>query len=348
MEPKVSIIVPVYNATEHLHECMSSLLSQTYTNYEVICINDGSTDDSGAILESWETRSQKVQVIHQENLGVSIARNVGLRHASGQYIMFCDADDFFDRCALSLCINSISENDCCGVLFNCVMFDQNSDLNEGIDYESVFHQHIPEIIDCAVSEYPGIFTNICFGCFSRKIIDKHQIVFKPGRLYEDWEFISHYLAYADKMLWLDMPLYHYRWNQRKSNSSVVTRSCLDIFKAISEAKQHYAEANMWENIQYLFYYKALKLLYYFVDEKLPAAGDEVRELYMRSIKQFIDGIPFSMLLSICSRYPLRMRLSVLLWGSKSREELERCVLRPSKEYLMAGIKRAVKAIIPLF
>lgn len=348
MEPKVSIIVPVYNAAEHLCECMSSLLSQTYTNYEVICVNDGSTDDSGAILESWKTRNPKVQVIHQGNLGVSIARNVGLHHASGQYIMFCDADDFFDKRALSLCINSISKSNCCGVLFNCVMFDQNSTLNKGIDYESVFHQHIPPIIDCAISEYPGIFTNACFACFSRNIIDKHEIFFAPGRLYEDWEFMSHYLAYADKMQWLNMPLYHYRWNQRKSNSSVVTRSCLDIFKAISEAKQHYAEAGMWENVQYLFYYKTLELLYYFIDEKLPAAGAEVQELYLRNTKQLIDGIPFPMLLSVCSRYSLRIRHSVLLWGSKSREELERCVLRPSKEYLVDGIKRAVKATFSFF
>jgi glycosyltransferase involved in cell wall biosynthesis len=94
MKPMISIIVPVYNAEKHIERCISSLISQKYPNYEVILVNDGSTDNSGGICDDFQNENKNIKVIHTENGGVSKARNVGIENARGDYIQFVDSDDF--------------------------------------------------------------------------------------------------------------------------------------------------------------------------------------------------------------------------------------------------------------
>lgn len=102
MHAFLSIIVPVYNAARFLPRCLESLIGQTYTNLEIICVDDGSTDDSGRILDEYAARDARLKVIHQENAGVSAARNRGLETAMGDIIGFCDADDTYAPNALQL------------------------------------------------------------------------------------------------------------------------------------------------------------------------------------------------------------------------------------------------------
>ena len=95
MNPKISVIVPVYNTEKYLHRCIDSILTQIYTDFELLLINDGSTDSSGTICDENAMRDSRVRVFHKENGGVSSARNRGLREANGKYIMFADSDDTF-------------------------------------------------------------------------------------------------------------------------------------------------------------------------------------------------------------------------------------------------------------
>lgn len=94
--PKFSIIIPVYNVAPYLRECLDSVLAQTYTDWEAICVDDGSTDGSGAILDEYALKDNRFKVLHQKNQGVSAARNVALDAASGEYLVFVDSDDFMD------------------------------------------------------------------------------------------------------------------------------------------------------------------------------------------------------------------------------------------------------------
>ena len=93
---KLSLIVPVYNTRAYLEKCMESLLNQTWTDLEILCVNDGSTDYSGEILDKFARRDSRVQVISQENRGLSAARNAGLRRATGEYVCFVDSDDVLE------------------------------------------------------------------------------------------------------------------------------------------------------------------------------------------------------------------------------------------------------------
>lgn len=97
MQPKISVIVPVYKAEKYLHRCVDSILAQTFTNFELLLINDGSPDNSGAICDEYAIKDKRVHVFHKENGGVSSARNLGLDNAKGEWIAFVDADDWVEE-----------------------------------------------------------------------------------------------------------------------------------------------------------------------------------------------------------------------------------------------------------
>ena len=96
--PKISIIVPVYNVAPYLRQCLDSLVGQTYRNIEIICIDDGSTDGSGEMLNQYAESDARISVFHIENAGVSSARNKAILYASGKYVMYVDGDDWIDVC----------------------------------------------------------------------------------------------------------------------------------------------------------------------------------------------------------------------------------------------------------
>ena len=95
-KPKISVVVPVYNAERFLHKCVDSILSQSFSDLELILVDDGSPDNSGAICDDYARQDSRVKVIHQRNSGVSVARNRGIQEASGDYIGFVDSDDWID------------------------------------------------------------------------------------------------------------------------------------------------------------------------------------------------------------------------------------------------------------
>ena len=115
----ISIIVPVYNAAPYLPQCLDSLVNQTYRDIEIICVNDGSTDNSLDILKAYAERDSRILVIHQENQGLSDARNKGLENARGEWVMFVDSDDWIGT-------------DCCKTLLSHT--DKQTDVNGCMGY----------------------------------------------------------------------------------------------------------------------------------------------------------------------------------------------------------------------
>ena len=98
--PKVSIIIPVYNTEKYLEQCLESIINQTYKNIEIICVDDGSTDDSSAILHNFQQKDSRIKVYTQKNNGTGVCRNKGIMYSTGEYIMFVDSDDWLNLSAI--------------------------------------------------------------------------------------------------------------------------------------------------------------------------------------------------------------------------------------------------------
>lgn len=110
MEEKISIIIPIYNAEKFLDRCIKSVITQSYTNLEIILINDGSKDGSYEICKKYEKKDKRIKLFQQENAGVSVARNLGLKKMTGKYLMFLDADDYYEKDICKVLIKNIKEH----------------------------------------------------------------------------------------------------------------------------------------------------------------------------------------------------------------------------------------------
>ena len=108
--PKISIIVPIYNVEKYLHKCINSILNQTFTDFELILVDDGGTDNCGNIIESYAKLDNRIITIHQKNGGLSNARNSGLKIAQGEYIRFVDGDDYIPADSIEILLNEIEKN----------------------------------------------------------------------------------------------------------------------------------------------------------------------------------------------------------------------------------------------
>ena len=114
--PKISIIIPVYNVENYLSECLDSIISQTLKDIEIICINDGSTDNSLKILQEYKTKDNRITIIDKKNEGSGIARNLGMAGAKGEYIYFADSDDWLADCSVLEKIYNAAEKNCLDIL----------------------------------------------------------------------------------------------------------------------------------------------------------------------------------------------------------------------------------------
>ena len=125
-EIKVSVIVPVYNAEEHLNQCLDTIVNQTLKEIEIICVDDGSTDNSLEILNQYAQKDTRIKVIQQKNQYAGVARNNGLKIARGEYVIFLDSDDFFKEDLLEKTYNQGKKVDADIVLFGAKCFDNES------------------------------------------------------------------------------------------------------------------------------------------------------------------------------------------------------------------------------
>ena len=165
---KISVIVPVYKAETTLCRCVDSILSQTYRDLEVILVDDGSPDSSGAICDAFAEADSRVRVIHQKNRGVAAARNSGLDLASGDYITFVDSDDYIDKTMYLSMMNIVDEYECDVVLCDCIKeFEDHTelyshDIRPGYySREDLEREYFPHLLMMPSVEYPPTISNWC-------------------------------------------------------------------------------------------------------------------------------------------------------------------------------------------
>ena len=228
MNPTVSIIVPVYNSQEYLERCVDSILNQEYTDLEVFLVNDGSTDRSGEICESYRAKDSRVHVIHKENTGVSDSRNLAIRHAKGTYLQFADSDDWMAPEAAKLLVRKAEETGCDMVIadFYRVIGDRVSHKGD-IEEDKVMtkEEFASRMMERPSDFYYGSLWN---KLYRRDIVAEHQLSMnKEISWCEDFMFNLEYLRYARTICALQIPIYYYV----KRKGSLISQS-LNISKVI--------------------------------------------------------------------------------------------------------------------
>ena len=207
-----SIIIPVYNAEQTLDRCLDSIRSQTYTNYEVICINDGSKDASLLKLETYAIQWTNLKIINQSNQGASAARNKGLEVATGDYILFADADDYYyNSNVLQELSATIEQNPLCELLY----FPGGVLLENGEAYQDSYKDQIYKTAWdlCEEQCCKGkclVFGAIYAQCFKRTVIEAHHLRFDNTlKFAEDRLFVLSYCMWAQQTIVLSSPMYCY-------------------------------------------------------------------------------------------------------------------------------------------
>ena len=249
----VSIIVPVYNVEQYLRECVDSVLNQTYSDIEIILVDDGSTDQSGNICDEYAEMDSRIKVIHKKNEGVSAARNTGIETASGERIIFVDSDD----CIHPRLLESYRELDDDSVTLLC---DYTTDMEEWKRFFlNDFQEHMEFV---ARKKFMKLFykdyMNPPFNKYFRAdIIREHQIRFPEDMsLGEDLIFNMKYLA-AVKCDYRIMhgPFYYYRENRAGSLSTGGRADLLDIQKKLfASIKNFLDETGIWTEENAAIYY----------------------------------------------------------------------------------------------
>jgi glycosyltransferase involved in cell wall biosynthesis len=201
---KFSIVVPVYNVEDYLEQCLESLQAQDFQDFEAVCINDGSTDNSRRILAEWEERFPQMKVIDRENGGLSAARNTGLKASTGEYVVFVDSDDWVESTMLSRLVDEIHGEDM--VCFACRRTDNEkfdvmeTEQGNGWDY---FNRHALEHREVA-------FVCVWQRCYCRQFLLDNDLWFREGILHEDNQFTPRVCLKAQNIKVIPDVLYNYR------------------------------------------------------------------------------------------------------------------------------------------
>ena len=228
MAPTVSIIVPVYNAEKTIGRCIDSILGQQYTDFELLLVDDGSKDGSGAICDSYALADSRVQVIHKENTGVSDTRNIGISRAAGVYLQFLDSDDWITPDATKLLVETARDHDCDLVIsdFYRVVGERVSRKGD-IDEDRVLtrEEYAAHMMEQPADFYYGVLWN---KLYRRDIVESHRLRMDPELSWcEDFMFNLEYIRHAQRFYALQVPIYYYV----KTKGSFASQS-LSISKTI--------------------------------------------------------------------------------------------------------------------
>lgn len=232
---KVSVVIPVYNGEKHLRQCLDSVCNQTLKDIEIICVDDGSIDSSYQILQEYKENDTRVQVYQQQNLYAGAARNLGKSHATGEYLVFWDCDDFFELKALELMYEKCKklDLDICVCAANqywpaqdkTILFNDYLNLKRVPDLE-VFNRNTNE-------RYILNFTNEAAWnkMFRREFIESKGLDFQPIRNGNDVYFTANALCLAERIGLEETPLVNYRKDQENSLVGTMTKAPMTPFQA---------------------------------------------------------------------------------------------------------------------
>ena len=230
-EPQFSFIVPVYNVAPYLRACLDSVLGQTFDGWEAVCVDDGSTDDSGGILDEYSAKDARIRVVRKKNGGLSDARNAGLAVARGRWIVFLDGDDVFAPDGLAVINCAISGN----LMTDLIRFRIQKFEDGGMALWHTEVSYEARVLDVSSSITLAVsMFGLCEMAYRRELISGLRFV---GRAYhEDRQFYAESLVLAKTIVDIGTPLYGYRMRSgsiiHTDNRFAETRRAIEVFPRI--------------------------------------------------------------------------------------------------------------------
>ena len=237
-EELISIIIPIYNTDQYLRQCLDSIINQSYKNFEVLLINDGSVDDSATICKEYVEKDSRIRYFEKENGGVSSARNLGLKNAKGNYITFVDSDDWVEENYLEVLYNALKENKVDVAISTHKDFNMDDDLYY-LPFYSEEQLHILDIGKVARDEFLELFPELSsvshdFSCVASKLFKADlvkNLLFDESVNYgEDLDFFFSMYLKVSSVFYVNKPTYIYRQHQQSASNN-----CLESH-AISEIR----------------------------------------------------------------------------------------------------------------
>lgn len=251
--PKVSVIIPIYNAEKYLHVCLDSVVNQTLKEIEVICVDDGSTDASLRIAKEYSEKDSRVRVCSQKNSSAGAARNKGLSYATGEYLSFLDADDFFELNMLEYAYDKATEVRADIVVFRSDLFYEDQNRYAEMRY-TIVEENLPEKRPFSGTEVKRDIFKSFIGwawdkLFLREYVLENELSFQVQRTSNDLYFTYLALAKAKRITTLEDLLAHHRTNVKSSLEATRSNSWDCFYKALLKLREGLIQSNLYDHFE---------------------------------------------------------------------------------------------------
>ena len=304
MDAEISIIVPIYNMEDYLEKCIKSILAQTYTNFELLLIDDGSTDNCGQISDKYAEIDKRIRVYHELNRGVCEARNIGLSKVKGNYICFIDPDDYVREDYLEQLYVTITQNNTKVAVCNFINFN---DGEEEPDNKICEAQSDSYVIVNGIEQYIESRDSEKYACLWNKIYHKsvwHGLSFPAGKMFDDAYVYYKILDKESRIAFTDSVLYFRRWNDSSITHQKYSAKYWDKIDCRMGQVQYFHDKGKQRLVEISY----RKLMYYFweclkdMHEANENDADIVRE-YQKRLRKIVK------FLKVTKTYSLKELLS---------------------------------------
>lgn len=252
--PKASIIVPVYNVERYLEKCVNSILAQTEQDFQLLLIDDGSTDSSGSLCDSLSGADSRIQVVHQKNQGLGGARNTGIELALGDWLLFVDSDDWIDESTLETSLAAAAREGA-----DMAVFGLRS-VNEAGEELGLLIENFPKDKGLCIREHRELLLMAPCACaklYRAELFRRTGVRFPPRVWYEDMRTTPKLMIAAEKIVFLDFAGYNYLQRQGSITRNVNTDRNVEILEAFDDLSSYFKELGEWEHYSDELCYLAL-------------------------------------------------------------------------------------------
>ena len=300
-KPIISVIVPVYNVEKYLSKCLDSILMQTFSNIEIICVNDGSTDNSRKILETYRKKDSRIKIVDKKNGGLSSARNAGMKVATGEFYSFIDSDDWVDKTMIEKLYDSMTKYSTDIAICAVHQFDEKRQTYDDSNkyYTLDFFDESFDNRAFSYKETKPFLMDVCVMAWNKlyrkSFIDECKSEFPDGLIFEDGPFFFSIFFKTKRVSIVRDFLYYYRVNRKGSIIQRGGTQFMDIVDVINLMYENVKDISDYEDIKYMFFRKKVEDLLSRLDNINPKyKKDYVQKIRTKSVLVDSKKFPSSM------------------------------------------------------